>query len=134
MVDQQTAIRRLFADNAAALSAGDISALAAFYTKDAIQLPPNAPALVGWEAIRSSLQKELHGLRVEASVEVLETIIAGGWAFARGTYRTVVTPRGDGRRMETKGNWLDILQQQPDGSWKISRSTWTNEESQSLEQ
>jgi ketosteroid isomerase-like protein len=51
MSDEQTIIRRLYADSAAALSGGDISALAVYYTQDAIQLPPNTPALVGWQAI-----------------------------------------------------------------------------------
>jgi uncharacterized protein (TIGR02246 family) len=53
MVDERTAIKRLYAANVAALNAKDIRALAAFYTHDAIQLPPDSPPLSGWKAIRS---------------------------------------------------------------------------------
>jgi len=130
MVDEareEAAIRRLYADNAAALEAGDLDALAALYTEDAIQLPPTAPARVGWEAIRSSLEEELAGLRVEVAIQVMETVIASGWAFARGTYRTAATPRQGGAKTEGRGNWLDVLERQGDGGWKIARSTWTVE-------
>ncbi|MFQ5675516.1 MAG: YybH family protein, partial [bacterium] len=80
MADEQTAIRRLYAANIAALNAGDITALAAFYTPDAIQLPPSGPPLNGWEAIRSSLENELNGITIDASVEGLEVVTAGNWA------------------------------------------------------
>lgn len=127
MTSDELAIRTLYTRNVAALSAGDIAALTALYTDDAIQLPPNAPPLVGWAAISSSLKNELAGVRAEANVEVLETTTAGSWAFARGTYRTVVVPRNGGPQTDSTGNWLDILKRQEDGSWKIARSTWTND-------
>ncbi|HUA38065.1 MAG TPA: SgcJ/EcaC family oxidoreductase [Candidatus Sulfopaludibacter sp.] len=128
LADDLAAVRKLFADNAAALSAGDTSALARFYTADAIQFPPNSPALIGWEAIRSKLESELKGIKVAATVKVTEVVIAGDWTFARGTYRMVTTPQGGGEQTVAAGNWLDVLKRQPDRSWKIARSTWTIEE------
>lgn len=126
--DDLAAVRKLFADDAAALSAGDTSALARFYEADAIQFPPNSPALIGWEAIRSKLESELKGIQVAATVKVTEAVVAGDWTFARGTYRMVTTPQGGGEQTVAIGNWLDILRRQPDGSWKIARSTWSSEE------
>lgn len=84
--------------------------------------------MTGWVAIRSALEGELLTISVAATVEVAEVRVADSWAFARGTYRTVATPHGDGPPTESRGNWLDILKRQPDGSWKISRSTWSNKE------
>ncbi|MFQ5709417.1 MAG: YybH family protein [bacterium] len=126
MVDEKTAIEQLYVANVAALNARDVSALARFYTHDAIQFPPNAPPLVGWEAIRSSLENELDGIRIDAKVEVVEVVIAGSWAYARGDYRTAVIPQAGGRRTATIGSWLDILKRQADGSWRISRSAWSS--------
>jgi uncharacterized protein (TIGR02246 family) len=123
--DDLTAIRKLFADNAAALNAGDTSTLARLYEEDAIQFPPNSPALSGWEAIRSELESELEGIKVAATFEIAEVIIADNWTFARGTYRMVTTPQSGGGQTVSTGNWLDILRRQPDSSWKIARSTWT---------
>ena len=126
--DDVVAIRKLFAANAAALTAGDLAALAGMYEEDAIELPPNSPALNGWEAIRSTLENGLKGIKVAATIEVVEVSSANSWAFARGTYRTVTTPEGGGPATVAIGNWLDILRRQPDGSWKIARSTWSSQE------
>ncbi len=122
------AIRKLFAENAVALTAGDLAALAGIYEEDAIELPPNSPALTGWEAIRSTLENGFKGIKVAATIKVVEVSAAKSWAFARGTYRTVTTPEGGGQPTVATGNWLDILRRQPDGSWKIARSTWSSEE------
>ncbi|MFQ5737883.1 MAG: YybH family protein [Acidobacteriota bacterium] len=126
MVDEQTAIKRLYAANVAALKAKDVTALAAFYTDDAIQLPPSGPPLNGWEAIRSSLENELNGITIDANVEVVEVVIAGSWAYASGRYRTTIIPQAGGRGTVTTGSWLDILKRQADGSWTIARSAWSN--------
>ncbi|MFQ5748653.1 MAG: YybH family protein [Planctomycetota bacterium] len=126
MADEETAIRRLYAASVAALNTGDIPALAAFYTKDAIQMPPHRPPLVGWKAIRSSLESELRGITIEAGLEIAEVVVAGGWARVRGRHWTRVVPQAGGRSTVTTGSWLDILERQPDGSWRIARSAWSN--------
>lgn len=122
------AIRRLFAEYAAAVTAGDVSAVARLYEPDAIQLPPNSPALTGREAIRSKLESELKGIKVAATIKVEEVCPADHWAFARGSYRMVTTTQGGGDPQVTTGNWLDILKRQPDNSWKIVRATWSTED------
>src|SRR5579862_1134708 len=122
------AIRKLYMDSAAALSTGNPSELARFYENDAIQFPPNSPALTGWEAIQSELQNELAGIRVAATINVSEVVTTDSWTYARGTYRMVTTPQGGGGQSVATGNWLDILKRQPDRSWKIARSTWSVEQ------
>lgn len=126
--DNLASIRKLYADNATALNVGDISTLARLYEEDAIQFPPNSPALTGWEAIRSELESELAGIKVDATIDVAEVMVADDWTFARGTYRMVTTLQGGGEQTVATGNWLDILKRQSDSSWKIARSTWTIEE------
>ena len=126
MADDQALIRQVYATSVTALNAGDIAALEACYTQDAIQLPPNGPPLEGWPAIRSSLENELKGLAIEARVDVVEVVIAGVWAYARGDYTITAGPRGAVRRSVTSGSWLDILRREADGSWRIARSTWSD--------
>jgi uncharacterized protein (TIGR02246 family) len=125
MADDRSAINMLYRKNASALRAGDIGTLAALYTEDAIQLPPDGRALEGWEAIRSSLRAELEDATVDPELEVLETQVAGRWAFARGRYRMAVRRASEGTPTLAEGNWLDILERQSDGSWRIARATWT---------
>jgi len=126
--DDLASIRKLYADNATALNAGDLATLARLYEEDAIQFPPNSPALTGWEAIRSELERELAGIKVAATIDVAEMLVAEDWTFARGTYRMVTTLQAGGDQAVATGNWLDILKRQSDSSWKIARSTWTIEE------
>jgi len=57
---------------------------------------------------------------------MLEATVAGEYAFARGTYTLVMTPKLD-RRGEfgdlsvVDGKFLTVLHHEPDGSWKIYR-------------
>jgi len=118
-------IRDLYAASVAALEAGDVEALAGFYTEDAIQLPPDRRPRVGRKAIRAALKKELKGIRVEATVEIEELVVMGLWAYARGSYRTVVPSDTGKRDSVVEGSWLDILERQEDWSWKVLRSTWS---------
>ena len=126
--DDRIAIRKLLMDNAAALNTGDPSAMAKFYEQDAVQLPPNSPAVIGWKAIRSTLESGFKGIKVTETIQIIEVSSSYRWAFARGTYRIVTTPQGGGEPTVATGNWLNILRRQPDDSWKIARSCWSSEE------
>lgn len=81
MCDEETVIRKLYEASVAALNARNIPALATFYTEDAIQLPPDRPLLVGWEAIRTSLENELNGIAIEAGVELEELEATIKWVM-----------------------------------------------------
>ena len=124
----RAAIEKLLEENIMAFNAGNPSALARYYEEDAVQFPPNSPALTGWETIRSTLERELKGVKVTATIEVVEVFTAKRWAFARCTYRMVTTAPGGGQPTVVTGNWLNILRRQPDDSWKIARSFWSSEE------
>lgn len=119
------AIRDLYAANVAALEAGDVEALAELYTEGAIQLPPDRRPRVGRKAIRAGLRRELKGIRVEATVEIEELVVMGLWAYARGSYRTVVPSDTGKKDSVVEGSWLDILEWQDHGFWQILRSTWS---------
>ena len=126
--EDRAAINKLLRENITALNARDLSALVGYYAEDAIQFPPNSPALTGRAAIRSTLESGLKGVKVTATIEVVEVFTAERWAFARCTYRMVTTPQGGGQPITVTGNWLNILRRQPDDSWRITRSSWSSEE------
>lgn len=129
MTQARSDIERLYETSVAALNAKDLPGLADVFTGDAIQLPPKGPPLEGWEAIRSSLEDELRGLRLIANLEIVEAVSAGDWAFARGRYRNQVFTEESGVPTVITGNWLDILRRRSGGSWRIARSTWTVDKS-----
>lgn len=126
MVDHERSIEDLYKASAEALAAGDLDALSRYYTKNAIQFPPDAAPQVGWPAIRGSLESELEGITFDSAIEVSELVVAGDLAYAWGSYQATVAPQTGGEPTRTSGSFLDILARQADGSWRISRSTWSN--------
>jgi ketosteroid isomerase-like protein len=123
MDDDREQIKAIYAAITALLADGDIGGLSMYYTTDAIQFPPDRAPLMGWAEIRASLEKELEGISFNSTIDLLETVIVGDCAYAWGQFRAT-----GGQRSQTSGSFLDIFRRQPDGSWKISRSAWSNHE------
>ncbi|MCH7939879.1 MAG: nuclear transport factor 2 family protein [Candidatus Marinimicrobia bacterium] len=55
-----------------------------------------------------------------------EVRVAGDWAFARGTYTAILTPKAGGETIDIDGKYLTILERQVDGSWKIFRDCFNS--------
>ena len=102
-----------------ALSDGNANALASIFAPDAITLEPNQPALVGKDAIRSSLQKFIDQYTSEGRSVVEDVRVCGDLAVARATYESKSTLKAGGYSVSDKGSWVAAYQRQPDGSWKI---------------
>lgn len=125
MDSDRAIISKLYAESAKALDAKDIDKLTGIYRIDAIQLPPDAPALEGWSAIQASLESGLKGIQTQTNIDVDEILVDGSLACARGTYVTVVVRTGSDAGTRSQGAWLDVLTKEPNGGWKILRSTWS---------
>lgn len=81
-------------------------------------MPPDEPAWMGKDAIRSGFKKgfEQYDLMVENSVEDVQTF--EGRAFMRGVYTVKLTPKTGGESIQETGKWMAFRQRQQDGSWK----------------
>lgn len=107
----------------AAWRAADATALAEFYTEDAILLPQNQPPIIGKEEIRAGYQAVFEEFRVSGASEIQELEVGGEWAFLRGSYVIQVTPKAGGPPLEEdRGHWLWIARRQRGGGWKIARA------------
>ncbi len=120
------AINQLPATFAAALNAGDLDGIMAGFTDDAVRMPPNAPAIIGKESIRSLMQTNLEQNTYQLDNPPEEVQVSGDLAFARGTYTVTVTPKAGGESIQLEGKYLVIFQKQPDGSWKAARDIWNS--------
>ena len=121
------AIRALDEKWVATAEAGDIEGLVALYTDDAVRLPPDGPSYSGKAALEEVFRAGFEQVTIEFVWPVEgteETIVADGWAYHLGEYTAMITPREGGETMEEKGKVVEILQRQPDGSWKIAREIW----------
>ena len=121
------AINQLPAKFAAALNAGDLDGVMAGFTDDAVRMPPNAPAIIGKESIRSLMQANLDQNTYQLDNPPEEVQVSGDWAFARGTYTVTVTPKAGGESIQLEGKYLVIFQKQADGCWKAARDIWNSD-------
>ena len=122
------AIQTLADEWTAAWNAGDVAGLLVLYADDAVRMPPNGPTYSGKAAIEEAFTSFFEQFSGELDWPTDEIIVAGDWAFHRGTFTADLTPLGEGEVMHVGGEVLVIFQRQPDGSWKAAREIWTDDE------
>jgi uncharacterized protein (TIGR02246 family) len=110
----------------AAVNDGDVNAWVAAFTADGVQMPPNAPANFGRESIRTWSQDFLALFRAEFALLVDEVQVAGDWAFERGTYTVILTPKARGEPIQERGKYITIYERQPGGAWGMARDIWNS--------
>jgi len=119
------AIRALDERYDAAVNSGNAAALSAVYAEDGIEMAPNQPAVEGRQAIQASNEAAFKEYALKITETPLETQVSGDWAYERGTYTLIVTPKS-GAPTEESGKSLAIYKRQPDGSWKAYRTIWNS--------
>ena len=121
--DDVAAIREVLEEHRQAVLAGNLDAVAAGYTDNAIQMPPNAPIVQGRENIRTWFQgfPEL----TEYSIDIQEIVGRGDVAYLRGAY-TLSAGAGSETTSDTGKN-LVIYRKQVDGSWLVSIGIWNSD-------
>jgi len=84
-------------------------------------MPPDVPRRVGKEQIGAAMQPgvDLFDLK-NTIINTEEVRILGDRAYSHGTYTYDMTPKAGGETMCISGKFLDILEKQADGSWKIA--------------
>jgi uncharacterized protein (TIGR02246 family) len=126
VLDARATADAIFAKYAASLAAGDADAWATLWTEDGVQMPPDAPPVVGKSQIREKLRSLLAQFRFDMRIHTEEVRTAGDWAFARGLYDATLTPKAGGRQIPIDGKFMTILARQPDGSWRIYRDIFNS--------
>jgi ketosteroid isomerase-like protein len=103
--------------------AGDPAAIAAMYTEDGVQMPPNAPAVQG----RAAIQEFFAGF--PTTTEYVQSIVDAdgreGIAYTRSDYSS--TFMVEGRPVTDRGKTLAVWKKQPDGSWLVAVAIWNSD-------
>jgi uncharacterized protein (TIGR02246 family) len=124
--EDEAAIRALDAEWARAASAGDGAALTALYTSDATLLPPGEPVITG-QAVKKYNDDMTSSF--SGPTELTTTAVGGrgDLAYATGIYRATLTPKKAGAKPlpTEEGKYLEVLEKQADGSWKIVYDMWS---------
>ncbi len=125
--EETAAVSEIFEEYSASLLAGDTDRWISLWTEDGVQLPPDAPMVVG----RSAMLVDLSNWLVTTTVTIhlintQEVQVAGDWAYASGTYVASFELKAGGPPVEIDGKFFTIFKQQPDGSWKIHRDIFNS--------
>ena len=119
------AIESIIQQYVQAFLAKDLNAYTGLWTEDAVEMPPNSPALEGREAI---IQNWMAGpAPTEFVLDVLDIDGAGDVAYVRGTYSITMTVAGVPEPVRDEGKYLSIFKKQPDATWLFSVDTWNSD-------
>ncbi len=122
------AIRTLHAQWIAAEASGDLESFMALWSDDGVIMPPNAPTLIGKEAIREFARDFYNQFTVTVETAIDEIVVAGDWAHVRWTtIAGTATPKDGGIPMTHSGKALWILKRQADGDWKLACDIWNDD-------
>jgi len=104
----------------AGVAEGGLTAAVELYTDDAVRMEPGRPTLVGKEAILAWLQSQFDRYDFAGSAVTDEVLVLGpDWILRCNHGEFTATPKAGGEVILFKESWITLLQQQPDGTWKV---------------
>lgn len=106
-----------------AYNSGDADKIVGFYADDAVMMPPDAPAVVGRDAMKQFLVGDMETAKTAGATFVLDTdtaAVSGNLAWHSGTFHV----NGPGGTSVGSGKYLEVWQQQKGNNWLMIRDIW----------
>jgi uncharacterized protein (TIGR02246 family) len=124
----EEAVRKADADWEKAAQSKSVDAWAAFYSDDAVVLPPNEALATGRDNIKKSIGGllGLPNLAISWQSTKVEVARSGDLAYLYGTYE-VSFDEAPGKRTTDRGKLVEVWRKQADGSWKCIVDTWNSD-------
>jgi uncharacterized protein (TIGR02246 family) len=124
----EAAIRQTDAEWVKAAKSKKVDAWLAFYTDDAVVLPPNEEVAKGRESARKSVAEllALPGLSISWKPTKVVVGRSGDIAYLIGAYSLSFKNTG-GKPLTDHGKLLEIWEKQSDGTWRCSADTWNSD-------
>ena len=121
-------LRDLDAQWSKAAAAKDLEQTVAYYSEDAIVLPPNAASAATREAVRNIWKDMLAspGLVINWKPSRVEFAKSGEIAWVSGTYELTMNDAG-GKPVNDRGKYLEVWAKQSDGNWKCRADMWNSD-------
>lgn len=106
----------------------DLERTVAYYSEDAIVLPPNAASANTKEAIRNVWKDLLAspGLVISWRPRRVELANSRDMGWVSGTYRLILYGP-DGKPINDRGKYLEVWKRQADGNWKCTAHMWNSD-------
>jgi ketosteroid isomerase-like protein len=107
------------------MRANDWAGVAAFFTADAVRMPPNQPMHRG----RTAIQQWLSQIERLSNYDVvLEEIHGSGtFAYAHAKYGITLTLKGMSGPIKDSGKAVEVWKKEPDGAWRIASAIWNSD-------
>ena len=121
-------LRDLDAQWAKAAAAKDVEQTIAYYSDDAIVLPPNATRAATKEAVRNVWKEMLAspGLVITWKPTKVQLAKSGDMGWVSGTYELTMND-ASGKPIDDRGKYLEVWEKQSDGNWKCRADMWNSE-------
>lgn len=102
----------------------DIDRVLAYYSPQAVLLPPGEAAVVGRDRIRPRYEALFAAFAPEIEAQVEEACVASGLGFVRGRNGGRLVPRAPGEPRALDDAYIMLLRLEEDGVWRISHLMW----------
>jgi ketosteroid isomerase-like protein len=121
-------LRDLDAQWAKAAAAKDVEQTIAYYSDDAIVLPPNATTAATKEAIRNAWKDMLASPGFVITWKPIRVQLAksGDMGWVSGTYELTMND-ASGKPINDRGKYLEVWEKQTDGNWKCRADMWNSD-------
>ncbi len=106
-------------------NAGDVDRMTRHLAADVVVMPPNRAITTGAAAFTESLRGFLGAYTVDVKYTTDEVVIAGDWAFERGTAVETMTPKSGGAAETSNVKYL-WLYHRNNGTWELARLMWNS--------
>jgi uncharacterized protein (TIGR02246 family) len=121
-------LRDLDVQWAKAAAAKDVEQTIAYYSDDAIVLPPNATSAATKEAIRNVWKDMFASPSLVISWQPTRVRVgkSGEMAWVRGRYELTKND-ASGKPIDDRGKYLEVWEKQTDGNWKCAADMWNSD-------
>lgn len=111
----------------AAAATKDVDKTVAFYSDDAVVMPPNAERATSKEAIRKIWKDMLTDAELTWKATKVEVAKSGDIGFIIGTYEVAMNDVVTGKPVNDRGKYLEVWEKQTDGSWKCAADMFSSD-------
>ncbi len=121
-------LRDLDAQWSKAAAARDLERTVAYYSEEAVVLPPNATRATTKETIRNVWKDVLATPDLVITWKPIKVKLGGSgdMAWVSGTYELAMNDPS-GKPANDRGKYLEIWEKQPDGNWKCAADMWNSD-------
>jgi uncharacterized protein (TIGR02246 family) len=113
---------------AEAFRQGNAAGIALHFTENSLLMAPDKQVQRGRVAVEAYYQQLFDTWKTDLRSEYLEVKVSGNLAYGRGFAEVTLIPKSGGDTLKSTAKYLNILERQPDGSWKTTHDIWNANE------